>query len=398
MRYHQRLAFGFAGALALTSSLIAVGCASGDPSGPVESKGTGGKADSGRGGSSGSGGSSAFECSYDTCPEGCCDGNTCVKTPKQSACGSRGAKCQACESDEKCVSGECTASDCDNCDGCCSNGSCVSGLSGTACGRGGAECTKCGTDETCSGGSCIASECGPDNCDGCCTANGECLTLKQQDTSSCGRYAESCKSCKSGATCAQGVCATADKKCEDYCTDGCCNSQGKCIPFTSQTNSACGTDGDSCRSCSGSLHCFVGECVQEGVFELQIISAKLPAKRPDGTEWDGVWPQDPLPDGYVSVRLATDEVYNTTSSTKDNTTTPIWNERLTTYTETQLLQTGLKFDFRESDGVGLTQVPFEFIDGCIVTFTPELLAANDNLVLAACGKTVKNVAFRMIRR
>ena len=301
--------------------------------------------------------------------------------------------CQMCDSGLSCVNGDCVLPSCDQCDGCCSNGQCFPGTSPDACGRDGDACIACTNGESCSGGACIASQCDSTNCNGCCTANGECLALNQQAEQACGQGGEACTSCQSGATCEQGTCVV-DQACATYCTSGCCNAQGQCIPYADQDPLTCGASGAACNACSSSLSCLQGECVADPTYDLWIVSAVLPEFREDGTEWDGSVFQDPLPDGFVGVWGSGGAIVDEFSDTIDDTVTPQWNERLHSYSETDLLTNGLSFEFRESDGYG--QVPFERIGSCSVQVDSSMLTGAE-VEIPFCGP-VEDIRIRLVQQ
>src|SRR5205814_341124 len=81
---------------------------------------------------------------------------------------------------------DCTAT---SCAGCCRNGVCVSDAKDSACGSGGAVCTACDATQTCVKGHCQSS-CNPANCQGCCDDKGQCQA--GQTTAACGAAAGAC--------------------------------------------------------------------------------------------------------------------------------------------------------------------------------------------------------------
>ena len=352
-----------------------------------QSGGSGGSA-----GQSGGTGGGPASCSIQTCPNGCCDGSVCVAGTANDKCGVNGVACQTCGSGLSCVEGDCVLPSCDQCDGCCSNGQCFPGTSPDACGRDGDACVACSNGESCSGGECIASQCDSTNCNGCCTANGECLTLGQQTEYACGHSGEACTICETGAMCEQGTCV-GDQPCSSYCFYGCCNEQDECIG-SEQDSSACGSSGAACEPCPGSLSCVWGACVAEVTYELWIVSAVLPSYRDDGSSWDGTVFQDPLPDGFVGVSSSHGSTFDAFSDTIDDTITPQWNERLHTYTESELVSDGLYFEFRESDGYG--QVPFERIGSCSVLVLPSMMTGSE-YEIGSCG-SVEHVRIRLVEQ
>lgn len=85
--------------------------------------------------------------------------------------------------------------------------------------------------------------------EGCCALNGRCLPGLSSDA--CGRSGDACKSCGSGQACKEeGFGGTCGAACDTFNCDGCCTTSGVCQAGTSP--SACGWNGDLCKSCGGS--------------------------------------------------------------------------------------------------------------------------------------------------
>jgi len=111
--------------------------------------------------------SSGQECSQGVCQaaqtcNGCKDlvGNCQVGTAV-TACGAAGSQCKTCTTGQSCINGACVGCDSTSCpDGCCDGTTCVSGtaLSTAKCGGAGAACTACSSGATCNigqqGGTC----------------------------------------------------------------------------------------------------------------------------------------------------------------------------------------------------------------------------------------------------
>ncbi len=91
-------------------------------------------------------------------------------------------------------------------------------------------------DDT-SGPSCDASTCG-----GCCDFSGVCQAGADQDE--CGSNGDSCVSCSSYQACKQGVCEPCTP---DNCL-GCCDEEGQCQP--GDQHDACGDGGEQCGDCT----------------------------------------------------------------------------------------------------------------------------------------------------
>lgn len=180
-------------------------------------------------------------CDATTCPNGCCDGNTC-EVPGVSTCGRAGAACTDCSQlradtcsatgeclcgagapcgpSQKCVGGTCV---CDpaTCAGCCDGAQCLPGNLATSCGVNGATCTACHPDR--------ADGCGPQGCQ-------------------CGSSA----ACTPGSRCESGTCV-----CDAQTCGGCCDG-AVCHPGTSK--GACGANGAACVSCKGNRQCQMNQC------------------------------------------------------------------------------------------------------------------------------------------
>jgi hypothetical protein len=77
-------------------------------------------------------------------------------------CGAGGSVCVVCQPQETCTGGACVARLCDSTscpDGCCSaDNTCQEGDTAAACGTGGASCSTCGSDETCTERSCTPKD------------------------------------------------------------------------------------------------------------------------------------------------------------------------------------------------------------------------------------------------
>jgi len=191
-------------------------------------------------------------CSASTC-SGCCEGNRCIASPDEEACGSGGSACQACRSNETCIGGECLLSDCDGCvDPLTSE--CVSGTTNSQCGSLGGACAKCGTDTACQNGVCNSTVCA-----GCIDgSNGSC---KAGNTNSlCGAGGGACEACTGGETCVDRACAAPPACGPATCAGGCCDSNDAC-QMPGNTSTACGTGGGPCATCGSPATCVDSVCV-----------------------------------------------------------------------------------------------------------------------------------------
>ena len=222
--------------------------------------------------------SEAGTCGPSSCPTGCCDRKgTCRVGSDTQACGSKGAACSDCIANgfTTCdvTKGRVCARESENCgptdcpSGCCSfdsgQGKCLAGSDPTACGAGGATCTDCSQDgRACDSlsRSCTTTKCDSTNCKGCCVGD-QCLG--GLDNTACGTLGASCTSCtQTGQTCGAamngggGMCE-GTAACGPANCGGCCNGT-TCVVGTDA--SACGKQGASCANCSATGR----TCVADG--------------------------------------------------------------------------------------------------------------------------------------
>jgi hypothetical protein len=124
---------------------------------------------------------STWECTAQTCADGCCDADdVCQVGNVDRACGLQGRSCQTCTSAQTCgASGQCVskcnAQNCPN--GCCDEyGSCRTTQTSFTCGRGGATCVDCNAGgsytKSCEQGACCTNRYNP-----CTTSTQCCLGL-----------------------------------------------------------------------------------------------------------------------------------------------------------------------------------------------------------------------------
>jgi hypothetical protein len=97
--------------------------------------------------------------------------------------------------------------------------------------------------------------CGAASCaDGCCNSNGKCIGYASQTSVACGSEGLACGACVGGAPCSQGQCTCGNSSC-----DGCCSASATCVSPT--TNQECGAHGAACESCSADQECSAaGQC------------------------------------------------------------------------------------------------------------------------------------------
>jgi hypothetical protein len=94
-----------------------------------------------------------------TCPHGCCDASgTCQAGNTIHACGTGGVACMACALGQACDGARClTVGDCfpTNCpNGCCQGTTCVTATSDAQCGANGSACVACQGKKHCKNGVC----------------------------------------------------------------------------------------------------------------------------------------------------------------------------------------------------------------------------------------------------
>jgi hypothetical protein len=325
-------------------------------------------------------------CNFLNC-DGCCDGNVCNEVASKTSCGLNGRACKTCEGADECFSGSCAppTTDCNGCEGCCLDGTqCLPGNDQAACGAQNDACVACPDGQGCEGGMCKAIACDATSCpDGCCTSNGQCVNSGEQSVSVCGKAGGACSSCPTNTlSCTLGTCVI-DQPCLDFCTEGCCNTDGQCILYGDQSPAACALTGQ-CGTCDGTNSCVAGVCSPDQAWTITVRSAIIATTNAAGDDWDFFG--NSLPDPYVAGALTDDLVVDWFTATIDNTITPNWNEEEGTYLESDLLAEGLQFNVNDSDGLGI----FESIGNCIMTITLVDLNAGTK-TQATCGTQVTNL-------
>jgi hypothetical protein len=216
-----------------------------------------------------------------TCNEGVCDTATGSCTTKPKVAGT------------PCGNGQCYGGSC--CSGCWDGTTCQGGNAAAACGDDGDLCQNCTSTECrstsstlcgylwdpvcttytaksngtpCTGGKCLDGAC----CTGCRDQSDHCRPGTY--AGACGAAGSACvnclSECRTGSTCASGVCVDPNKPDGTSCANGggkclagvCCTgcvSSGLCYPGTSVSN--CGENGGTCKSCPPtSLVCKKATC------------------------------------------------------------------------------------------------------------------------------------------
>lgn len=201
-------------------------------------------------------------CSASNCASGCCDGaGACQRGSASTACGSLGSMCVACEAGATCSAGMCQrigdgsgggsggaggAGCADN--QCRFNTVCVTQIA-SRCGRNGSACVDCSL----AGAACNVTTGQCESCSGCLDASDVC----QPGTTAqaCGSAGARCQSCPSTHTCSSSRLCVARATCDaTSCPSGCCQLD-TCVPFASQTDQQCGSQGAACGACTNGDFC-----------------------------------------------------------------------------------------------------------------------------------------------
>lgn len=275
---------------------------------------------------------------------GCLVGGECFDGDEDTRCGAGGTMCEDCGSDSICSeTGECIddplcAAECDGC--CDATGGCQSGNEAMFCGSGGLACSACPDDAACVDGRCERN-CGPDTCAGCCDASGQCVT--GADDADCGAAGGACVDCTPGGDeCSMGSCVST--ACADTC-DGCCDGDTCVEPAT---DDQCGASGIACVDCGAGRVCGASGCELniDTMWSIRVVSGEVAPSQPGGGAWDG---GNGLPDPYVTFVIANQA--DRSSSTIDNSLTPVWDETLADPVNAADLLAGVTILYRDSDVV-----------------------------------------------
>jgi len=191
-------------------------------------------------------------------------------TPGLTGCGQAGGQCAQCADPDtaSCTAGQCSCpSNGEYCNGVCKNLNTDPGNCG-----GCYQINSSTTDPTrvCSTAQVVTPSCQAGECNGACAANwANCdepqtkraigcninLLTNHDNCGQCGHK------CSASQACVGGTC-TCDPQ---QCTNGCCNGQGACIPYSGQSFSVCGSSGGACTSCVNNQEC--ASTAQGGVCE-----------------------------------------------------------------------------------------------------------------------------------
>ncbi len=233
-------------------------------------------------------------CNAKTC-NGCCDkSGKCQPGDANTVCGAGGMTCTDCtQQNASCVASGITGGACegppplcgpDTCpNGCCLGDTCLDGNIDTACGVGGKECLNCmGQNQVCTGQACVPPPptCTAANCPGCCDPSGTCFAGFLNTR--CGSGGSTCADCSStGSTCngsvtprvcanQQSTCPASYPTCDPSVTEAPApNAKGSCDPADLQdaqqacsqgaASPACNSFFDFLASTNGKQAC--GQCL-----------------------------------------------------------------------------------------------------------------------------------------
>ncbi len=208
----------------------------------------------------------ACVCNAQSCPNGCCSNGpgqpgTCLPGDTNQNCGTGGAICGGCASENVCVGQRCVCNAQSCPDGCCANGPGQPGFCqnfDSACGRNGEPCVDCQANaNACVDGICV---CNGDSCGGCCSnGSGNPGTCEPPSDTACGRFGAQCVACPAGYACANGACVCVAASCP---TGWCANGPGQPGACHASSDFTCGVNGAQCADCGDNQNaCVNGACV-----------------------------------------------------------------------------------------------------------------------------------------
>ncbi len=165
-----------------------------------------------------------------------------------------------------------------------------------------------------------SSLCGPNNCYGCCQGS-TCIT--QTTDTACGFGGGKCLPCASKQSCKGGQCV--ETTCDSSNCKGCCDTSKTCQNGT--TDAICGTGGAACGACTSTQACLSQKCTLKstGQYKVYLVSV-TPISGYSCDTWGKC-------DIYVELTVGTTKA---TSSTKEGTDQPVWNESLLIATQADL--------------------------------------------------------------
>ena len=216
----------------------------------------------------------------------------------------------------------------------------------------------CLSSEKCVAGACVptSGSCGPSSCSsGCCDG-----TQCKSGTSSnaCGTGGNTCKTCKSTEKCQGGACVPSTSTCgPTTCTSGCCES-GKCVLGTSI--SACGTGGGTCKVCKSGEKCTSQACAGSGpaMYKVYLKGAKV----------DSPWLACAESNCDLYVKLMVGSA-TATSTIKADNNNPTWNQFLLVAADSSLKASFKAVVYDDDYG------PDPTVGSCTGTITQSTLSA-----------------------
>jgi len=189
-----------------------------------------------------------------------------------------------------------------------------------------------------------SGSCAPGSCSGCCQQG---VCMPGTTSAACGFSGIPCQVCQGTQSCQMGICKA--PACDaTSCASGCCDSSGTCQKGTEDT--ACGTGGQVCQTCTSSEICSNNQCGAKGptMYKVTLVSAKV-----TGSSWVVCgFAELSECDLYVILKVGSGTAQ---SSIKDNTNSPSWNEFMLAATESDILK---KFavEVRDDDPIGSVQI------------------------------------------
>ena len=164
------------------------------------------------------------------------------------------------------------------------------------------------------------SKCNAGNCYGCC--QGETCITATNDTA-CGYGGGMCMPCTSKQTCKGGQCV--ETTCDSTNCTGCCDTTKVCQNGT--TDSVCGKGGAACAACTSTQACLSQACTLKSSGQYQVILKAITMEQGVSCDTFGKC------DLYVELTVGTTKA---TSSTKEGTDQPTWDESLLIATQSQI--------------------------------------------------------------
>jgi len=185
----------------------------------------------------------------------------------------------------------------------------------------------------------------PVPCLGCLDTDGGCA--EGLSDTACGSNGNSCTVCSGDQSCQGGTCVASG--CGADSCDSCCGADG-C--YVGVEDAACGAGGQVCQTCLNGFACSTsdGACVLtfESEWETYALSGVVPATTLKGASWDvgaGAYP-----DVFVRMRVKDGKktIKGKTKSIKDDIT-PEWNEAVLSGIAAEVLLQTITVEVRDND-------------------------------------------------